>query len=113
MDNTIEVVDLYQMISGETSPEKSEDNVVYYFRVGDQKYDITKLSVPNAFQISKPNKDNVDNLQIREFIDQHLDECLQYLEQGTSEGMNDFYEYTSQLSKDKTKVIVHAFKPGK
>lgn len=113
MGDTINVIDLYQMISGEASPEKSGDEVVYHLGGGDQNYDMRKLSVPNTFQLSRPDKGNMDNLQIREFIDQYFDECLQYLDYGDSKGLADFYEYTSQLSKDKTEAIVHTFKSGK
>lgn len=70
-----------------------------------------KLSIPNAFHISKPDRSKMDDAQVREFIDLYFDECLQYINDDNSKNLVDFYEYTSQLNEEKTEVIVHAFNP--
>lgn len=110
MADIIDVIDWDQIISDRKVQEKLQVEPFYQLRVGDQYYNMKKLSVPNTFKISKPDSSQMEESQIKKFIDLHFDECLQYLSHEDSRGLTDFYEYTSQLSKDKTEVIIHTFK---
>lgn len=113
MGNEINILDLEQLVLDENSSKKLkfQTETVYQFIVGNQHFNMRKLSIPNAFHISKPDRSNMDDAQVREFIDLYFDECLQYINDDNSKNLVDFYEYTSQLNKDKTEVIVHAFNP--
>ncbi len=110
MSDTINVIDWDQIVSDEKVIEKLQVEPFYQLRVGNQHYNVRRLSAPDTFQISKPDNSNIDNSQVRAFIDLYFDECLRYLENGDSKGLVNFYEYTSQLNDDKTAVTVRAFK---